>query len=186
VSRVEVCHEQDLVFIPIKNEGGTTMTSMIIIVLDFNWKFALLDLGWAVLVSFLEFPDLSIFIWFMLAGLSLVPLSHVPVFLFSVELLCTQLGHLYCSESLASRLVDFSFVVGSSSPLKDLFFLPARIFLAFRIHPRSGNFHDWPCKFMLFCLPVPLNSSYTDCSPPGLTPSAVFFVRLHSLSSSLI
>jgi hypothetical protein len=122
MSRVEVCHEQDLVFIPIKNEGGRAMNSVIIIVLDFNWKFALLDLGWAVLVSFLEFPDLSIFIWFMLAGLSLVPLSHVPVFLFSVELLCTQLGHLYCSETLASRLVDFSFVVGSSSPLKDLFF----------------------------------------------------------------
>jgi hypothetical protein len=36
VSRVEVCHEQDLVFIPIKNEGERAMTSVIIIVLDFN------------------------------------------------------------------------------------------------------------------------------------------------------
>jgi hypothetical protein len=53
---------------------------------------------------------------------SLGPLSHVPVFLFSVELLCTKLGHLYRSETLASLLVDFSFVVRSSSLLKDLFF----------------------------------------------------------------
>jgi hypothetical protein len=38
-----------------------------------------------------------------------VPLSRVPVLLFSVEILCAQLGHRHRSEILVSLLVDFAF-----------------------------------------------------------------------------
>jgi hypothetical protein len=33
-----VCHEQDLVLISIKNEGGRAVTSVVVIVLNFLWK----------------------------------------------------------------------------------------------------------------------------------------------------
>jgi hypothetical protein len=58
VSRVEVCHEQELVFILIKNERGMTVTSAVArIYCDLQWKnsvclvsymlfiFPVLDLG---------------------------------------------------------------------------------------------------------------------------------------------
>jgi hypothetical protein len=48
-----VCHEQDLVFILIKNEGGKTMTSVVVIVLDFNREISLLMLSCAVHLFFL-------------------------------------------------------------------------------------------------------------------------------------